>query len=112
MPVMQKVSERANPARYQAALIRAALRAGLADDVSEAALDQAATEAGLRPAKYASTRDAVRYAIENPVSFADDCNQDIAFAVFDAAETGRSLVVVDARGERSVMTPEPVEDPT
>ncbi|MFI5688417.1 hypothetical protein [Streptomyces sp. NPDC051636] len=105
-----KISERSNPVGYQAALVRAALRAGIDHTASDADLDQAATEAGLRPAALEQTREVVRSALESPVDFAEDCNQDVTFAVFNAAGEGRPLVVIGADGRSVVMEPHPVEE--
>ncbi|MER6187748.1 hypothetical protein [Streptomyces sp. NPDC001652] len=107
-----KISERSNPARYQAALVQAALRSGVGHDASDADLDQAATAAGLRAPALTGSREAVRYALECPVDFmGDDSNQDIAQALFDAAIERRPLVVLDQRGRPVVMLPQPVEEP-
>lgn len=105
-----KISERSNPVGYQAALVRAALRAGIDHTASDDDLDDAATEAGLRPAALEQTREVVRGVLESPVDFVDDCNQDVAFAVFNAADEGRPLVVVGADGRRVVMEPHPIEE--
>ncbi|WP_189786724.1 hypothetical protein [Streptomyces capitiformicae] len=106
-----KISERSNPARYQGALVSAALSSGVGHDAPDADLDQAATTAGLRPPALAASREAVRYALECPVDFmGDDSNQDIAQAVFDAASERRPLVVLDHRGRPVVMVPQPVEE--
>ncbi|MFF7764217.1 hypothetical protein [Streptomyces griseorubiginosus] len=106
-----KVSERTNPVGYQTALVRAALRARIDHTASDADLDQAATEAGLRPAAFTRTREIVREALEAPVDFMEDFNQDIAEALVGAAEEGRPLVVIDAFGRRFVMEPHPVKEP-
>ncbi|MEU0947529.1 hypothetical protein ABZ379_33245 [Streptomyces canus] len=66
-----KISERSNPVGYQAALVSAALRSGVAHDAPDADLDQAATTAGLRPPALTESREAVRYALECPVDFMD-----------------------------------------
>jgi len=105
-----KISERAFPARYRAALVRAALRAGVTSGASDLELDRAAIEAGLRPPALAETREAARYALDNPVDFMDDSNQDIAQSLFDSASDGRPLVVRDARRRLVVMEPQPVEE--
>jgi hypothetical protein len=105
-----KISERSNPVGYQTALVRAALRADIDHTASDADLDQAATEAGLRPAALERTREAVRDALESPVDFAEDCSQDVTFAVFNAADEGRPLVVIGADGRRFVMEPHPVPE--
>jgi hypothetical protein len=105
-----KISERSNPLGYQVALVRAALRAGIDHTASDADLDQAATEAGLRPTALEQTRETVRDALESPVDFTDDCNQDVAFALFNAADEGRPLVVIGADGRSVVMEPRPVEE--
>lgn len=104
-----KISERTNAVGYQAALVRAALSAGVDHDASDADLDRVATEAGLRPAALSGTREAVRSALEAPVDFAEDGNQDVAFALFNAADEGRPLVVIGADGRRVVMEPHPLE---
>jgi hypothetical protein len=106
-----KISERSNPTRYQGALVSAALSSGVGHDASDADLDQAATTAGLRPPTLAASREAVQFALECPVDFmGDDSNQDIAQAVFDAANELRPLVVLDHRGRPVVMVPQPVEE--
>ncbi|MEU0390046.1 hypothetical protein [Streptomyces chartreusis] len=105
-----KISERSNPVGYQAALVRAALRAGIDHTASDADLDQAATEAGLRPAALEQTREVVQGALESLVDFAEDCNQDVTFAVFNAADEGHPLVVIGADGRSVVMEPHSVEE--
>ncbi|MGX1025414.1 hypothetical protein RKD37_000147 [Streptomyces ambofaciens] len=105
-----KISERSNPVGYQAALVRASLHAGIDHTASDDDLDDAATKAGLRPAALEQTREIVRGALESPVDFVDDCNQDVAFAVFNAAAEGRPLVVVGTDGSRVVMEPHAVEE--
>lgn len=106
-----KTSERSNPAVYRAALVSAALRAGVDHGASDTDLDRAASEAGLRPPALARTREVVRFALECPVDFmGDDANQDIAQAVFDAANEGTPLVVIASGGRRVVMVPQPVEE--
>lgn len=105
-----KISERSNPVGYQTALVRAALRAGIDHTASDTDLDQAATEAGLRPAALAQTREVVRGVLESPIDFAEDCSQDVTFAVFNAADEGRPLVVVGADGRQFVMEPHPVKE--
>ncbi|MFC7830945.1 hypothetical protein [Streptomyces sp. NPDC057375] len=52
----------------------------------------------------------MRGVLQSPVDFVDDCNQDVAFAVFNAAAEGRPLVVVGADGRRVVMQPHAVEE--
>ncbi|WP_331736805.1 hypothetical protein OG426_55410 (plasmid) [Streptomyces canus] len=105
-----KISERSNPVGYQTALVRAALRAGIDHTASDVDLDQAATEAGLRPTALKETREAVRAALESPIDFIGDCSQDVTFAVFNAADEGRPLVVISADGRRVVMEPHPVNE--
>lgn len=113
-----KISERSNPVRYQAALVSAALRSGVAHDMPDADLDQAAIAAGLRPPALAELREAVRYALECPVDFMDVTDSpdavvggnDIGQAVFDAATERRPLVVFDGDGRPVVMVPQPVEE--
>jgi hypothetical protein len=58
----------------------------------------------------AQTREAVRAAIEAPVDFTGTCSQDATQALFDAATEDRVLVVVGARGHRTVMVPEQVQE--
>ncbi|MGW4784894.1 hypothetical protein [Streptomyces sp. NPDC004230] len=106
-----RISERSNPVGYQVALVRAALRAGVTHEASDADLDQAAAAAGLRPAVQEQSRTAVRAALESPVDFADTCNQDVAFAVFNAVDESCPLVVIDALGRRFVLEPHPAEEP-
>jgi hypothetical protein len=113
-----KISERSNPARYQAALVGAALRSGVGHDASDADLDQAASTAGLRPPALAESREAVRGALQCPVDFMDVTDSpdavvggnDIGQAVFDAASERRPLVVFDGDGRPVVMVPQPVEE--
>ncbi|WP_316782937.1 hypothetical protein [Streptomyces sasae] len=104
-----RFSERSNPVAYQATLAHSALRAGVNHTASDADLDQAAIEAGLRPAARDQTREAVRDALESPVDFADTSAKDASFALFNTADTGRPLLVVGADGRRFVLEPYPVE---
>ena len=106
-----EIREQNNPARYQAALASAALSSGIGHDASDADLDQAARTAGLRAPALASSREAVRSALQCPVDFmGNDSNQDIAQALFDAASERRPLVVIDGDGRPVVMVPQPVEE--
>ncbi|MFC7831084.1 hypothetical protein [Streptomyces sp. NPDC057375] len=47
-----KISELSDPVGYQAALVRASLHASIDHTASDDDLDDAATEAGLRPAAF------------------------------------------------------------
>ena len=59
----------------------------------------------------AKTREAVLFALECPVDFmGSDSSQDIAQAVFDAADEGNPLIVIASGGRRVVMVPQPVEE--
>ncbi|MGW6275608.1 hypothetical protein [Streptomyces sp. NPDC055060] len=109
------ISERRNPASYQAALVCAALSSSR----GHADADQAATGAGLRPLALAALRETVREALRCPVDFRDvtgspdavSGGNDIGQAVFDAVSERRPLVGLDARGSPVVMVPQPVEVP-
>ncbi len=103
-----KISERSNPVGYQAALVRAVLRAGLDHDVDDAALDEVATTTGLRPPIQVKTREGVRAALESPLNLIEDSNQDAWHAIAFALEDRRVLVVVGTDGRRTVMVPQPV----
>ncbi|MEV6532806.1 hypothetical protein AB0M86_24995 [Streptomyces sp. NPDC051639] len=115
---MPRITERTQPAAYQAALVRSVLSTGAQRDLTDSDLDQAALAAGLRPPSQPGTRDAVRAVLECPVDFlcldpspeALTGNQDIAQAVFDAADEGHPLIVIAADGRRIVMVPQQVED--
>ncbi|MFJ4931615.1 hypothetical protein [Streptomyces sp. NPDC088736] len=114
---MPRISERTQPAAYQAALVHSVLNTGTHRDLTDSDLDQAALAAGLRPPSQPGTRDAVRTALACPVDFlcldsnpeALTDNQDIAQAVFDAADEGHPLVVIAADGRRIVMVPQQAE---
>ncbi|MET8411123.1 hypothetical protein ABZV34_23980 [Streptomyces sp. NPDC005195] len=113
-----RITERTQPAAYQAALVHAVLNAGL-EAASDSDLDRLARAAGLRPPVQPETRDGVRMAVECPVDFlglapsspdAVTSSQDIAQTVFDAANEGHPLVVIDADGRPIVLVPQPTSD--
>lgn len=114
-----RITERTQPAAYEAALVRGVLRTGAHHDIPDSDLDRIAREAGLRPPALPATRAAVRLALESPVDFfgsdpspeAVTGSQDIAQAVVDAANDGHPLVVITTDGRRIVMVPQPVEEP-
>ncbi|MFI6658141.1 hypothetical protein ACIBL8_21760 [Streptomyces sp. NPDC050523] len=106
-----KISERSNPVGYQAALVRALLRAGLDHNADDATLDDVATATGLRPPTQVETRESVRTALESPLNLIEDSNQDAWHAIAFALEDRRVLVVVGADGHRTVMVPQPVSEP-
>ncbi|MFD0287704.1 hypothetical protein [Streptomyces lutosisoli] len=106
-----RISERNDPARYRAALVREGVSRGFAADTQDSDLNDLAIVAGLRPPALPETREAVLFALECPVSFMDDGNQTIAEAVFDSVAKGRPLVVIDSHGHRFVMEPQPVQGP-
>ncbi|MDJ0466094.1 hypothetical protein [Streptomyces sp. H27-C3] len=108
---MSQPSEASRPADYAALLIREAFRRG--GHVPKLSADQVAAVAqalGLEPPANEDVFDAVVGAVTEPVRW-EDCNQDVANAVFGAADSLMPFAVEGAPGKRSVlMVPVVLED--
>ncbi|WP_435058421.1 hypothetical protein [Streptomyces sp. bgisy060] len=108
---MSQLNETHRPADYAAALIREAFRRGGHVPRFTAAQVAAAAQAlGLQPPADESVVDAVVGAVTEPVRW-EDSNQDVANAVFGAADTLMPFAVAGTPGKPSVlMVPVALED--
>ncbi|WP_282792968.1 hypothetical protein [Streptomyces sp. CC224B] len=100
---MSQLNEIPRPADYAAALIRATFRRG--GHVSKLTATQVAATAqvlGLEPPATEDVVDAVIGAITEPVRW-EDCNQDVAEALFGAADSLLPFAVEGAPGKPSVL---------
>jgi hypothetical protein len=108
---VSQLNEAHRPADYAARLIREVFRrGGHVPKLTTAQIAAVAQALGLEPPTTDDVVDAVIGAVTEPVRW-EDCNQDVANAVFGAADSLMPFAVEGAAGKRSVlMVPVVLED--
>lgn len=92
-----------------ARIVTAALAAGLDDDITDDQMDAIADDAGVRRPGGQETREAVRHALMPPFDD-NDCNQDLAEAVLDAANDGKPFRYRTHTGRTILLLPFPASE--
>jgi hypothetical protein len=98
-----------NRACKVARIVNAALDAGLGPHATDDDLDALADTAGVNRPGGPETRDAVRRALDEPLTD-EDCNQDLAQALLDAAYDGHPFRFRTTNGRTVLLLPLPVTE--